>query len=206
MSADTANCRCWPVSAALMTHRIAPTPPSVPMQVPAELVPAVHALVAQFAVTRGQAPPAYPAAPLALQYQPAARPRWRWWHAWPLAATMALFLVPVCTISAFVVGRFETLFRDMKLDLPGITKLLIGFTRWITASFGWAALLGIAMVLPTLLAAIFRPTPDELRRCVRVLVAALTVIGAAFALFAVPALTSPAITLHQFITGGAAAH
>jgi hypothetical protein len=80
--------------------------------------------------------------------------------------------------------------------------MLIAFTRWVTMRFGWAELLAITILLPNLLAVIFRPTPLELRRCVRVLVGALTVIGAALAMFAMLALTAPTMTLHQFLAGG----
>jgi hypothetical protein len=173
---------------------------AVPMNVPAELLPAVHSLVAQFCATRGIAPPAFPAAPSPTL--PSATRPWRWWHAWPLAATMALFIVPVCTAAGLVVWRYEQLFADLKLDLPPGTRMLIAFTRWVMARFGWAELLAVAILLPNLLAVIFRPTPLELRRCVRVLVGALTVIGAALAMFAMLALTAPTMTLHQFLAPG----
>ena len=185
------------------SHALQPlATPILPMHIPAELVPAVNALVAQFCSTRGVPPPAFPIAPPAPP--PAASRPWRWWHAWPLAATMALFIVPVCTAAGLVVWRYEQLFADLKLDLPPATRMLIGFTRWVTARFGWAELLGVAVLLPNLLAVIFRPTPLELRRCVRVLVGALTVIGAALALFAMLALTAPTMTLHQFLAGAPA--
>jgi hypothetical protein len=115
---------------------------------------------------------------------------------------MALFIAPICTAAGLVVWRYEQLFADLKLDLPPGTRMLIGFTRWVMVRFGWAELMAIAILLPNLLAVIFRPTPQELRRCVRVLVGALTVIGAALAMFAMLALTAPTMTLHQFLAGG----
>src|SRR5436190_18334750 len=47
----------------------------------------------------------------------------------------------VSMIMIFVIPKFETIFRDFKTDLPGITKILLAVSRWFANDYGWAYVL-----------------------------------------------------------------
>jgi type IV pilus assembly protein PilC len=59
----------------------------------------------------------------------------------------------VSMIMVFVVPKFETIFKDFKTELPGVTKILLSISRWF-ANFGWAYILfapiGIILTLKLL--------------------------------------------------------
>jgi type IV pilus assembly protein PilC len=44
----------------------------------------------------------------------------------------------VTMIMIFVIPKFETIFKDFKTELPGITKALLGISRWFANQYGWA--------------------------------------------------------------------
>src|SRR5262245_27304049 len=44
----------------------------------------------------------------------------------------------VSMIMIFVIPKFEAIFKDFKLDLPGPTKLLLAMSRWFANDYGWA--------------------------------------------------------------------
>ncbi|MHC4295590.1 MAG: type II secretion system F family protein [Planctomycetota bacterium] len=56
-------------------------------------------------------------------------------------AVISFALMIVLGIMIFVVPSFETIFADMGEDLPGVTRMLLDFSRWIKNDFGWAVLL-----------------------------------------------------------------
>ncbi|HYE17346.1 MAG TPA: type II secretion system F family protein, partial [Tepidisphaeraceae bacterium] len=43
----------------------------------------------------------------------------------------------VSMIMIFVIPKFESIFTDFKLDLPGPTKLLLAMSRWFANDYGW---------------------------------------------------------------------
>src|SRR5687767_2846176 len=54
----------------------------------------------------------------------------------------------VSMIMIFVIPKFEEIFRDFKLDLPGPTKLLLAISRWFAPpTHGWAYLIAAPFVI-----------------------------------------------------------
>jgi type IV pilus assembly protein PilC len=47
----------------------------------------------------------------------------------------------VSLIMITVIPKFEGIFRDFKTDLPAITKMLLGISRWFAQDYGWAYVL-----------------------------------------------------------------
>jgi type IV pilus assembly protein PilC len=47
----------------------------------------------------------------------------------------------VSMIMVFVIPKFETIFKDFKTELPGVTKLLLVISRWFAQDYGWAYVL-----------------------------------------------------------------
>jgi type IV pilus assembly protein PilC len=47
----------------------------------------------------------------------------------------------VSMIMIFVIPKFEQIFRDFKVELPGITKALLFVSRWFAVQYGWAYVL-----------------------------------------------------------------
>ncbi len=44
----------------------------------------------------------------------------------------------VSMIMIFVIPKFEQIFRDFKVDLPGVTQALLFISRWFAVQYGWA--------------------------------------------------------------------
>jgi type IV pilus assembly protein PilC len=55
----------------------------------------------------------------------------------------------VSMIMVFVIPKFETIFKDFKTELPGVTKVLLAVSRWFANDYGWAYVLfsPIALIL-----------------------------------------------------------
>jgi len=53
----------------------------------------------------------------------------------------------VSMIMIFVIPKFESIFTDFKLDLPGPTKILLIISRWFANDYGWAYLLAAPFVI-----------------------------------------------------------
>src|SRR5688572_24782731 len=47
----------------------------------------------------------------------------------------------VSMIMVFVIPKFESIFKDFRLDLPGPTKLLLAVSRWFANDYGWLIVL-----------------------------------------------------------------
>jgi type II secretory pathway component PulF len=58
--------------------------------------------------------------------------------------TWAVVAVAYLVVTVLAVPKFETVFKDFKLDLPVATKLLLTFCRWPTAIFGVMGLTALA--------------------------------------------------------------
>ncbi|HTL30218.1 MAG TPA: type II secretion system F family protein [Tepidisphaeraceae bacterium] len=65
------------------------------------------------------------------------------------AVVISIAIGIVSMIMVFVIPKFETIFRDFKTELPGVTKLLLAISRWFAQDYGWAYVLfsPIAIVL-----------------------------------------------------------
>jgi type IV pilus assembly protein PilC len=63
--------------------------------------------------------------------------------------TIAISIVTMIMI--FVVPKFEQIFKDFRVSLPDVTKVLLITSRWFANDYGWAYLLvspiGIAIIL-----------------------------------------------------------
>ena len=57
------------------------------------------------------------------------------------SAVISFALIIVVLLLIFVVPQFEKIFADMKIQLPGVTRTLLGVSRWVQ-SWGWIAILG----------------------------------------------------------------
>src|SRR5436190_15487090 len=47
----------------------------------------------------------------------------------------------VSMIMIFVIPKFEAIFRDFRVELPGVTKVLLAISRWFANEYGWAYIL-----------------------------------------------------------------
>ena len=69
---------------------------------------------------------------------------------------MTIWLTIVSVVYIFlgvrVLPRFQMIFDDFRTDLPLITRIVLGFSRWCTTDYGWVALL----LLPALPATVGR--------------------------------------------------
>ncbi len=43
----------------------------------------------------------------------------------------------VSMIMIFVIPKFEAIFKDFKVDLPGVTQVLLSISRWFANDYGW---------------------------------------------------------------------
>ncbi len=57
----------------------------------------------------------------------------------------------VSMIMIFVIPKFEAIFSDFKLELPGPTKLLLAMSRWFANDYGWAYILAAPFVIAGLM-------------------------------------------------------
>lgn len=63
------------------------------------------------------------------------------------AAVITFAVSVVVVLLIFIVPRFEKLFAEMRLELPQVTKVLIGVSRWMLDNIYWLPFVGIALVL-----------------------------------------------------------
>jgi len=59
------------------------------------------------------------------------------------AAVISFATAIVLGIMILVVPSFNQIFNDMGTELPGITRMLLDMSNWITQDFGWAVILAI---------------------------------------------------------------
>jgi type IV pilus assembly protein PilC len=57
------------------------------------------------------------------------------------AVVISIAIAIVSMIMIFVIPKFEQIFKDFKTELPGITKVLLGISRWFAQDYGWAYVL-----------------------------------------------------------------
>jgi type IV pilus assembly protein PilC len=57
------------------------------------------------------------------------------------AVVISIAIGIVTMIMIFVIPKFEQIFKDFKTELPGITKVLLGISRWFAQDYGWAYVL-----------------------------------------------------------------
>jgi len=59
-------------------------------------------------------------------------------------ALSAVVIISTLLAVASITSKFEKIFKDFKVDLPGITKLQLLASRWIFNDYGWLVLLVVA--------------------------------------------------------------
>ena len=65
---------------------------------------------------------------------------------YPIA--VILFAVAVVTVLLiFIVPRFEKLFAEVKVDMPAVTKVLIGVSRWMLENIWWLWLVPVVVLV-----------------------------------------------------------
>ncbi len=57
------------------------------------------------------------------------------------SVVISISVAIVSMIMIFVIPKFETIFKDFKVELPGITKVLLTVSRWFANDYGWAYVL-----------------------------------------------------------------
>jgi type IV pilus assembly protein PilC len=57
------------------------------------------------------------------------------------AVVISIAVAIVSMIMVFVIPKFEQIFKDFKTELPPITKVLLGVSRWFAQDYGWAYVL-----------------------------------------------------------------
>jgi type IV pilus assembly protein PilC len=63
------------------------------------------------------------------------------------AVVISIAVGIVSMIMIFVIPKFQQIFKDFKVELPGITKLLLSMSHWFAADFGWAYIIVLPLVL-----------------------------------------------------------
>ena len=51
----------------------------------------------------------------------------------------------------FVIPKFKEIFADFKLELPGVTKLLLAISNWFAVQYGWAYIIAFPFVVTGLI-------------------------------------------------------
>ena len=106
--------------------------------------------------------------------------------------TWALVGVVYLAITLLAVPKFETIFKDFKLDLPLLTKVLLTFSRWPNTIFGVMLLVVFASGDSVCAGFLHRKTSPTARRLYRLAVYLL--LGGVVLILAL-ALLLPLITL-----------
>ena len=126
-----------------------------------------------------------------------------WWVMPRLAVVLmsAAFFFQIS--SGFVVYRFEAMFKDFNVKLPGTTVLYLNVARWWQQEYGWAVGWGLALAvaISALAWTASHPRPGSVRplrwgRAVMLVVLVFILISAVTVL----AVFMPMITLIEGIT------
>src|SRR5437762_5623441 len=67
------------------------------------------------------------------------------------AVVISIAVGIVSMIMIFVIPKFEAIFTDFKLELPGPTKILLAMSRWFANDYGWAYLIAFPFVFAGLM-------------------------------------------------------
>jgi type II secretory pathway component PulF len=105
----------------------------------------------------------------------------------------------------FVLPQFERIFKDFKTELPGITKVLLAFGRWVGNDYGWVMMLPIVVGVPFAVGWLLSlgGTNAEDYKWRRRWASLLSVIVMGLiALLIILALFAPMISLIQSVSGG----
>ena len=95
--------------------------------------------------------------------------------AWVILPTQLGFCIAgisLIVISAAATRCVEPLYRDFKLDLPIVTKLMLACSRFLIDDFGWIGLAAVVFGLPIALAKVNRHDDGASDARVRFLLAA----------------------------------
>ena len=117
-----------------------------------------------------------------------------------LIASLVLF--GILTASMLVVLRFETIFKDFKIELPGITMIALVFARFYLNDFGWIAALAVAVGVPFVVPRIVDQARDSKTRSRRRrwVVRITTLLAVCFVIVLALALFSPMVALTNTVS------
>jgi type II secretory pathway component PulF len=113
-------------------------------------------------------------------------------------ATWAVLAVAYLAVTVLAVPKFEAIFKDFKLDLPLLTKLLLTFSRWPNAILGVMLLVVLAAGDSVCAGFLHRKLSPTARRFYRL---AVYLLLAGAVLFLALALLLPLIALMDGIAG-----
>ncbi len=69
---------------------------------------------------------------------------------YPIAVLLIAFLI-VMGIMTFVIPKFEEVFKDFDVELPGVTQFLINASAWITKEWGWLYIIATPIMIMIIL-------------------------------------------------------
>src|SRR5688572_8024823 len=67
------------------------------------------------------------------------------------AVVITIAVAIVSMIMIFVIPKFEQIFVDFKVQLPGITQLLLDISRWFANQYGWLWVIATPIVIVVLI-------------------------------------------------------
>lgn len=67
------------------------------------------------------------------------------------AVVISIAVGIVSMIMIVVIPKFEDIFKDFRLDLPGPTKILLAVSRWFANDYGWAYIIAAPFVITGLI-------------------------------------------------------
>src|ERR1700712_989161 len=62
------------------------------------------------------------------------------------SVVIAIAVGVVTMIMIFVIPKFQDIFKDFKVELPGITKMLLSISKWFATQYGWAYIIAFPVV------------------------------------------------------------
>src|SRR4051812_3765989 len=82
----------------------------------------------------------------------------------PLTIGLAIPTALLCLLCVVIVPRVESALMDFKTELPGLTKLMLPFSRWIANVYGWPLIWAAPLVIPIVVTNFFPPRDVPRRR------------------------------------------
>jgi hypothetical protein len=71
--------------------------------------------------------------------------------AWSLTVPLWTVGFLLLAFLLLAVPKFEQIFKDFKTELPFVTRLLLGVSRWVCSDYGWVFMTPAVVALPILL-------------------------------------------------------
>jgi type II secretory pathway component PulF len=140
--------------------------------------------------------------PLPLEYgvpdTPASRRRFT---SLPLTISLAVPTGLACIAAFLLVPAIERIAQELSGELPGVTRFVLRFARWVRDGYGWAILFTVPVIVPILLTQIGLAGCGLSRRSqYRMMRLVMAVLLAAVVLVMALALLLPLVNLVQSVT------